>query len=327
VTLAVPCRNEERHLEACLRSLQAQEYPPERIEILVAEGRSTDASRRILARLAHEDPRIRVLDNPERIQAAGMNRLIRAARGELILRIDVHSDYAPSYVRACVETLERTGADNVGGAPVPRARTPFQRALCAALDSPLGVGGAPHRSATHEGFVDTVFLGAFRREVFDRIGLYDPRAVTNEDAELNQRLLAAGGRIYLSRAIEVGYFPRESFRALARQYFRYGAGRARTLLKHRRLPTLRPVLPFLGAVGGAVLTATSFLHPLTLPALGAYLFLCAIEAIRVGRRAGPTAIPLVAAIFPVLHLAHASGFAVGLARYLARPDWERPAIG
>jgi glycosyltransferase involved in cell wall biosynthesis len=321
VTIAMPCFNEERYIEACIASVQRQDYPPDRIEILVADGRSTDRTREVLAGLAAADPRIRVVDNPERLQAAGMNRLIAEARGDLVVRMDVHCEYAPSYVRACVEVMQRTGADNVGGAQRARARTRFQKALCAALDSPLGVGGAAYRSPDREGFVDTVFLGAFRRAVFEQVGVYDPRAITNEDAELNQRLLASGGRIFLSRDIEVYYYPRDSFRSLARQYFKYGQGRARTLLKHRKLPTVRPLVPFFLVVGGGVLIVTSPVQPATGPAFAAYAAACAVEAVRVGRKAGWSAVPLVWAIFPTLHVSHGLGFARGLLRYLRDPDW------
>jgi glycosyltransferase involved in cell wall biosynthesis len=322
VTIAMPCFNEEAYIEACIASVQAQDYPRDRIEILVADGRSTDRTRAVLAALTASDPRIRVIDNPERLQAAGMNRIIADASGDLIVRMDVHCEYAPSYVRSCVEVMQRTGADNVGGAQRARARSRFQKALCAALDSPLGVGGAAYRSSDREGYVDTVFLGAFRRAVFEQVGVYDPRAVTNEDAELNQRLLACGGRIYLSRDIEVYYYPRDSFRSLARQYFKYGQGRARTLLKHRTLPTVRPLLPFFLVVGGGLLLITSPVQPLTPALFTAYAAICAAEAVRVGRRAGWSAVPMVWGIFPTLHVAHGLGFARGLARYLLRPDWE-----
>jgi succinoglycan biosynthesis protein ExoA len=322
VTIAMPCFNEEGYIEACIRSVQAQDYPRDRIEILVADGRSTDRTREVLARLGEEDPRIRVIDNPDRLQSAGMNQLIAEARGEVIVRMDVHCEYAPSYLRACVEVLERTGADNVGGAQRARAMSRFQKALCAALDSPFGVGGAAYRSADKEGFVDTVFLGAFRRSVFERIGSYDPRAITNEDAELNQRLLAVGGRIYLSRDIEVHYYPRDSFKKLALQYYKYGQGRARTLLKHRTLPTVRPLIPFFLVVGGGVLLITSPVQPLTPIAFSAYAAACAVEAVRVGRKAGWSAVPIVFAIFPTLHVSHGVGFARGLLRYLRAPDWS-----
>jgi hypothetical protein len=262
-----------------------------------------------------------VIDNPDRLQAAGLNQIVREARGDVIVRMDVHCEYAPSYVRACVETLDRTGADNVGGAQRARARSGFQHALCAALTSPLGVGGAKYRSADQEGFVDTVFLGAFRRKVFESIGLYDPKAITNEDAELNQRLIAAGGKVYLSRDIEVHYYPRDSFKTLAKQYFKYGRGRARTLLKLGRFLSLRPVIPFFMVVGGAAMLLLPPLWPVAPLAIGGYLLATGAEAIRVGRDLGPAAIPTVWAIFPVLHASHGVGFAAGLLRYLREPDW------
>ena len=231
------------------------------------------------------------MDNPERLQAPGMNRMIREARGDVIVRMDVHSDYAGDYVRRCIEVLDRTGADNVGGAARPRANTFFQRALCAALESPLGVGGSKYRDESFEGFVETIFPGAFRRRVFEKIGLYDPCAVTNEDAELNQRLIDSGGKIYLSRDIVVHYYPRESFRALSKQYFKYGHG-ARMPSLLAALP-VRPAVPFLLVCGGAALLATSAIQPMT-PSPSAATRSHRSSAVRVGRRkAGALAIPVV----------------------------------
>jgi glycosyltransferase involved in cell wall biosynthesis len=325
VTVGLPCLDEERHVEACLRSVLTQDYPADRMEILVADGGSTDGTRAIVERIAGEDRRVALVDNPGRLQSAGMNEVIRRARGDVIVRMDVHADYAADYVRRSVEVLQRTGADNVGGAARARAETPFQRALCAALSSPLGVGGSKYRSAANEGFVETVWNGAFPRRVFEQVGLYDPAAVTNEDAELNQRIRAAGGRIYLSREIVVYYLPRDRAPALARQYFRYGRGRARTLLKHRRLLSLRPVIPFLMVLCGAALVATSPFHGLTPAALGAYAALTGLEAVRVGRGLSAREVLTVWAIFPLLHVSHGVGFGAGLLHYARHPDWREPA--
>ncbi len=322
VTIAMPAYNEEKYIEACIASVQAQDYPAELIEILVADGRSTDRTRDILAELAGDDPRIKVIDNPERLQAAGLGEMVKQAMGDVIVRMDVHCEYAPDYVRKCVETLERTRADNVGGAQRAKAKSLFQKALCAALSSPLGVGGAKYRSADAEGFVDTVFLGAFRRKIFETVGLWDPKAITNEDAELNQRILDSGGQIYLSRDIVVHYFPRDTFKTLAKQYYKYGRGRARTLLKLGSFPTLRPLIPFLMTTGGAVLAANPLLWPIAGPAFATYALATGAEAIRVGRSLGPAAIPMVWAMFPVLHVSHGVGFAAGLLQYLRKPDWE-----
>jgi glycosyltransferase involved in cell wall biosynthesis len=324
VTIAMPCLDEERYIEACLDSVLAQDYPADRLEILVADGGSRDRTRELVAQVAARDGRVVLVDNPGRLQTAGMNEVIRRARGDVIVRMDVHCEYARDYVRRCVEVLARTGADNVGGAQRAHATTRFQRALCAALQSPLGVGGASYRSADNEGFVDTVFLGAFLRRVFETVGLYDPGAITNEDAELNQRIHDGGGTVYLSPEIVVHYHPRASFRALAKQYYRYGRGRARTLLKHRRLLSIRPVLPAAMVAGGAALVATSALQPVTPLAFGAYAALTGLEAVRVGWRAGLALIPTVWAIFPVLHVAHGVGFGAGLAHYLRHPDWDEP---
>jgi succinoglycan biosynthesis protein ExoA len=323
VTIAMPAYNEEKYIEACIASVQVQDYPKDLIEILVADGRSTDRTREILAQLAAVDARIKVIDNPERLQAAGLGHIVKQAQGDVIVRMDVHCEYAPDYVRKCVETLERTGADNVGGAQRARAKSLFQRALCAALSSPLGVGGAKYRSEDAEGFVDTVFLGAFRRKVFETIGLWDPAAITNEDAELNQRIVDGGGQVYLSRDIVVHYFPRETFKALAKQYYKYGRGRARTLLKHGTFPTLRPLVPFLMTSGAATLVALPPLWPAAAAAFTTYALAAGAEAVRVGRKVGVAAVPLVWAMFPVLHLAHGAGFAAGLARYLRKPDWPQ----
>jgi succinoglycan biosynthesis protein ExoA len=322
VTIAMPAFNEERFIEGCIRSVQAQDYPADRIEILIADGRSTDRTRELIAQLAEVDPRIKMIDNPDKLQAPGLNRLVRESTGDIIVRMDVHCEYAPDYVRRCVEVLEQTGADNVGGAQRAKAKTFFQRALCAALSSPLGVGGAAYRSAEAEGPVDTVFLGAFRRRVFETVGMWDPGAITNEDAELNQRILAAGGQVYLSRDIVVHYFPRDSFKSLALQYFKYGRGRARTLLKLGTFPKLRPVLPFLMVSSGALMLALPPLWPLVPAAVATYALATGAEAVRVGRGVGAAAIPLVWAMFPVLHASHGTGFAAGLLRYLRAPDWS-----
>lgn len=320
VTIAMPSYNEERHIEACLRSVLAQTYPADRMEVLVADGGSLDHTREIVARVAAEDPRVRLLDNSEhRIQSRGMNLCIRRSRGEYILITDVHAEYARDYVAKIVEAFLATGADVVGGAQRARAETWFQRALCAALTSPLGVGGAAYRSPTARGWVNTVFPGSFRRAILERVGLYDVHAVTNEDAELMQRVQEAGGRVWLSDEVVVHYYPRRSLGALARQYYRYGDGRARTLLIRGRFLVLRPLIPFLGLVTGITLIVVPPLQPLLPLAVGLYLAATAFEAVRVGRAAGRAAIPVVWAIFPTLHFSHALGFARGLLRHSLSP--------
>jgi succinoglycan biosynthesis protein ExoA len=323
VTVAIPCLDEEAYIEASINGVQAQLWPRDRLEILVADGMSVDATREILGRLAAGDSRIRLVDNPQRIPAAGLNECIRRARGDVIIRMDARAEYAPDFVQKCVAVLDRTGADNVGGAVLPKAKTFFQRCVGAALQSPLGLGGSKYRQSADDGFVESVWPGAFDRRVFERVGLFDPNAVTHEDAELNQRILQFGGRVYRSHEIVSHYYPRESMRALARQYFKFGQGRARTLLKHGRLLSLRPALPFLGLVSETLVVGVTPWHIGGL-SLAGYALATGAEAVRVGRSEGLAAIPVVWAIFPVLHASHGAGFAVGLAKYLLRPDWAPP---
>lgn len=328
-TIIIPCLNEEAYIEPVLRAAMTQMYPPSLLEILVCDGGSTDRTRDIVARLAAGDRRVTLVDNPGRFPSAGMNEGIKRARGEVIVRMDAHAEYAPDYVAAAIDALRRTGAATAGGAARSRARTAFQRALCAALTSPLGVGGSAYRDPSREGFVESVWGGAFRREVFEEVGLFDGEARANEDAELNQRIIEAGGTVFLSRDIVAFYYPRSSLRALGAQYFGYGKGRARTLLRRRRLLSPRPLVPCAMVTGMAGLTLLAIAWPAAWPlpaaAMMGYAALVAAEAARVARRTEARLFPRIAAIFPVMHVAHGAGVWAGIGRSIGArlPDPDR----
>ena len=345
-SIIIPCLNEAPHLETVLRAAMEQRYPRELFEILVADGGSDDGSRDIVARLAEEDPRVVLIDNPERFQSAGLNAAIRRARGKVIVRMDAHADYADTYVEASIAVLRRTGAANAGGAARPRYKTAFQQALCAALGSPLGVGGSAYRDPSREGFVESVWGGAYRREAFEQVGLFDGEARANEDAELNQRIIEAGGTIYLSREIISYYYPRSSLAALARQYFVYGQGRARTLLKRGKLLSIRPLVPFMLVTGLGFLVALTLALPQWWPLLAAALMMYAagvvLESLRVvfppgslgttepaARKERLAVFARLLVIFPTMHLAHGLGVWKGLllhaVRGLPRGEPERLA--
>lgn len=332
VSVVIPCLNEEASIRECLDSVISQSYPIDNLEIIVADGGSTDNTLNIISSFASSHPTasIRVINNPERIQAVGCNRAIAESCGEVIVRMDAHAHYRHDYIAECVSALAKTGAETVGGAQRAIWRTPFQRAMAATLESPLAVGGAAYRNPLREGFVDTVWLGAFRRSAFERIGLFDPRAVTNEDAELNHRIAQTGGKVFLSRDIVAHYYPRNSLRALARQYFRYGIGRARTSLKHRRLLSLRPLGPFglvltLLFLGLAALVSVEAETALVIVS-STYLASLALEASRIGIRRGLYLMPDAMAILATIHFAWGSGFLVGLIRYALRPDWKQEPV-
>lgn len=320
-TIVIPCLQERTYIEAAVRAAATQRYPRDRIEIFVVDGGSDDGTREIVKELAEEDPRIVLLDNRAQLQAAGLNLGIRRARGDVIVRMDAHAEYDAGYVSAAVTALARTGALVVGGAMRPRSHTRFQRALCAALSSPLGAGGSPCRDPEREGFVESVWCGAFRRETFELVGLFDEEARTNEDAELCQRILERGGRVYQSRAVLGHYYPRGSMGALLRQYFRYGLGRARTYRKRGRLPSIRPMLPFATVAMAFALLLIVLVFPSFAPwlvcAASAYALVVVMEASRVSLQQDLSIwqVPVVAAIFPAMHLAHGFGFGLGLLLY------------
>lgn len=243
VSAVVPCRNEKDHIDVCIRSLLAQEPPPGDFEIIVADGMSDDGTRDILRHMAGEHFRLRVVDNPRRTTPCGMNAGILAARGRYIAIMGAHSRYAPDYLRRSVEVMEETGADNVGGAMFLEAESWIQRAIAAAHHSCFSVGGARWHNPSYEGPTDTVFGGVYRREVFQRIGLFDEELVRNQDDEFNLRLIRAGGKIWHSPHIKSWYRPRASLRALFRQYAQYGYWKVRVIQKHKLPASIRHLVP------------------------------------------------------------------------------------
>ena len=217
VSVIVPCRNERDQVETCLRSILAQESPTGDFEVIIADGLSDDGTLEVLKELQKEDSRLRIIDNPSRIVATGLNSAIRLAHGDVIIRMDSHTRYASDYMRQCVAVLKETGADNVGGPWVAEGQGLISQAIAAAFQSAFSVGGARGHDPNYEGLLDTVYLGCWPREIFDRIGMFDEELVRNQDDEFNLRILKAGGRIWQSPRIKSWYTPRESLRLLFQQ--------------------------------------------------------------------------------------------------------------
>ncbi|MDW8119910.1 MAG: glycosyltransferase family 2 protein, partial [Chloroflexota bacterium] len=208
VSAIIPCRNEERHIADCLDSIVANDYPKERLEVLVVDGQSTDRTRAIVQDYARRYPFIRLLDNPKRIIPSAMNIGIRSARGEVIMKMDAHSTYAPDYIRRCVEALLEYGADNAGGRLVhtPGANTLTAHAIARALMHPFGSLNSFFRvGSPGPRWADTAAFGCYRREVFERIGLFREDLTRSSDIDFNRRLLRQGGKILLVPAA-VGYY-------------------------------------------------------------------------------------------------------------------------
>ncbi|MCL0030147.1 glycosyltransferase family 2 protein [Thermodesulfovibrionales bacterium] len=309
ISILIPCYNEEKHIKDCLDSI-IDDYVIDNAEILIADGMSTDDTRKIVEDYIKKYPDIiiKLINNEKRHQSYSLNMGIDRAQGNVIVRIDAHARYPKGYVRACVELLERTGADNVGGATYAQGKTRFQKLVARAMRHPIGVGNAKFRLGNYKGFVDTVFPGTFRKSLFKKLGYFDP--YTSEDAEFNLRILKSGGKIYLDSSIKIEYFPRDTLKGLVRQYFNYGKGRCRTTLKHRQFTSWRQLAPIalvLVLVGSLIL---SFLNPLFLLPPLAYLslmFFASWTALR-GENSGVGDIFLLAIIFMSMHVSYGCGF-------------------
>ena len=235
ITVVCPIRNEERHIAGCLQSILHQDYHPARMEILVVDGMSDDGTRAVVRRLQAQDTRVKLLNNPDRIVPVAMNIGIKQARGEIIVRVDGHAEIAENYLSACVHHLAQTGAACVGG-PIASINTTYiGRGIALAMSFPFGVGNSRFRTSNFSGYVDTLAFGAYRREIFDRIGWFDEEMVRCQDDELNYRLRKYGGQIYMTPDINSKYFPRASLKKLWRQYFQYGFWKVRVMQKHTRM--------------------------------------------------------------------------------------------
>ena len=320
VTLIVPIRNEQDHIAACLRSIREQTYPAELLEVIVVDGESSDQTRRIVLEEAGDDPRIRLIPNPARSTAEGFNLGIQHASGTYVGQVSGHSSLPPEYVAAAVEALDRTAAWSVGGRVVRRATTPMQHAIAVATSSPIGVGDSTHNYATQAGWVETVFPGFWRRDVFDRIGLLDPQMVVNEDNEFSLRIRRAGGRIWYEPAIGVEYTPRSSLAALFKQYRGYALGKMRVLRKHRGGLGVRHFVPaiwlLLLVAGGVAALIVSQIRWFWLAGVMLYLGALVVAGLRLKTPAA-TWWRITAAI-AVLHIAYGIGTWQGLAKWSSR---------
>jgi len=325
VSIVLPCRNEEPYIGACLDSILAGDYPRDRLEVLVLDGRSDDRTREIVAQRAGRAPAIRLLDNPQRVTPAALNLGIRAARGEVILRMDAHVEYPPHYVTRLVAALEATGADNVGCllATVPADSSPVARAIAVATAHRFGVGNSYFRiGTTVPRWVDTVAFGCWRREVFERIGLFDEDLVRNQDDEFNFRLVARGGRILLLPDVVARYYARRTLGQLARMFYQYGYYKPLVARKVGRVMTVRQLVPalfLLTLTGAAALGAWVPLAAWAGAAAGAaYAAVDLGCAAAAAPRHGPRAALALAAAFPIIHFSYGLGFLAGLVGHRSR---------
>ncbi len=336
LSIVIPVRNEANYIERCIDTIYAQDFAGHGYEVIAVDGMSSDGTTEKLKTLKSKYPNLKVLDNPKRTVSSGVNVGVRNSTGDIVFRMDAHAEYGDDYIRNCLEVMEQTGADNVGGPAIPLAggRSPRSQAIALAHLSPFALGGGAFRNLRAEGYVPTVWPGCFRREVFRRVGLLDERLTRTEDIEFNNRLVRSGGRIYLSPRIKSYYICRTRLRYLWRQRWRDGIGVVHTMLISHDAPKLRHFVPLLfigslavlaflalagrGWLRGAALRLLAF-EALTYALSCAYFSLRTLTLPRELRqltrneRVHPLAILLQPLVFATLHFSYGLGSLWGLA--------------
>lgn len=307
--MVIPVHNEERAVVAAVGSALGQVGAPP-LEVIVADGASSDGTRAAILALAHGDARVRLIANPGGKTPSGLNAAIQAARGDVIVRCDAHSVLPDDYIATAIEVLAASGADVVGGTMHAVGRGFWQRAIAMAMTTPVGVGDARFHTGGPPGPVDTVYLGVFQRPALERVGLFDESLERNQDYELNHRIRSSGGEVYFDPSLAVDYVPRANLKTLARQYRQYGMWKRLVL---RRFPEslrwrqLAAPLLVVGLIASIVLVL--FGQPLLAGLVpGVYLLaLLGSATVELARRRdfAALALPLV---LPTMHLSWAIGF-------------------
>lgn len=324
VTLVMPIRNEAAYIARALGAVLAQDYPRELMEVLVADGMSTDGTREIVAGMQADDARVCLLDNQGRYVATGLNAALRAARGEIIVRADGHCEIEPDYVRRCVIHLSEDDVDGVGGPIETVGVTYAARAIALAMSSGFGVGGSAFRTIKDRRMlVESVAFPAYTRRAVEAAGFFDEELIRNQDDEYNYRLGAMGRRILLAPDVRSRYYSRGGLCSLGRQYFGYGYWKVRVMQKHFRQMRARQFAPplFVATLLGALALAPFGMWGrwLFIALVGVYAAVNLSAALLTATRARAwRLLPLLPAAFAVLHFAYGLGFLKGLFKFRGR---------
>ncbi len=322
VTIVVACRHENLHIREFLDSLVKLDRANFVLEVLIADGMSTDGTRQILADFAQTYAWCRILDNPGQIVSTGLNQAVLLSTSEFIVRMDAHTVYEPNYVVRCIAVLQAksaAGVVNVGGPQRSRAQRYWQRAIRAGYHSAFASGGARFRDDSYGGPVDTVPYGCWRRDSLIGIGLFDETLMRNQDDELNLRIRLAGGIVWQDPSIVSWYSPRTTLSGLFRQYFQFGFWRVAVLRKYPREGYPRHFVPGVAALLALCLVLMIGLGiersaaALVLSFFGVvYLALSAYASLRSASREGWGLLPALPITFAVYQSAYAAGFCLGL---------------
>lgn len=317
VTVIIPTRQEQATIGKCLDSVLRNSYPLDKLEVIVVDGMSNDGTREIVEEYSGQYPAINLVDNPRLIAPVAINIGIRAAHGDIIVILGAHSHIDKNFIPQSVKTLSaQPKVDCVGGVARSVGTGLIGETIASALSSPFGVGNARFRTGTYKGFVDTVAFGAYRREVFERIGFFDEIFIRNQDDEFNYRLTKSGGKIYLTPQIQYHYYVRPSLHKLWSQYFQYGYWKIRVIQKHKLPASWRHIVPasfVISLVGSSILTIWSSwgLYALSTIA-GSYLAASLLFSSIISIKKGWRYLPLLPLAFGAIHFGYGLGFLKGL---------------
>jgi len=331
ISIVIPCRNEEKFIEKCLKSILDQDYPKEKLEVLVVDGMSVDRTREIIASYSKKHSNLKLIDNHKKITPTAINTGIQNSKGGVIIVLGAHTFVEGDFISKNIKYLQQTKADCVGGRVKAVGRGFWGKVISFIMSSPFGVGDARFRYSDREGYADTVAFGAYRREIFQKIGLFDENFRYGQDAELNFRLIKSGGKIFFTPRIESYYYVRSSLSELWCQYFRYGYSKAKLFRKHETLASVRSIVPtifllalFFSGVLGLFLKPFSFLF---FGVCLAYLFLNIIFSFQISFKNGFKYFFPVMITFPVLHFSYGLGFLKGILDFLILKKEIKSDIG
>jgi glycosyltransferase involved in cell wall biosynthesis len=305
ISVILPVLNEERHLEEAVHSILSQDYQG-KLEVILAVGPSRDRTLEIAQSISRRDSRVVLVDNPSGRTAAGLNIALNKSQSPVVVRVDGHAHIPNDYLTLIVEILNKTGAVNVGGVMAAVGTTPFERAVAGAMRSPLGVGASRFHTGGEAGIVDTVYLGAFRREALVAIGGFDERFTRAQDWELNFRLRENGGVVYFDPRLHVTYRPRSTVQALAKQYFEYGRWRRVVSRRHSGTINYRYLAPPFALVGFTLSLIAGFFLPILFIPAAIYLLFVLAASVRIASSIREYFLLLT--VIPTMHFAWGAGF-------------------
>jgi glycosyltransferase involved in cell wall biosynthesis len=323
ISIVIPCYNEEKFIEALMQNLMEQDYPKELLEIIFADGNSTDGTRQLIKNYMEKLANVVCLDNPERYVPTGLNRAIHQSKGEIIIRMDAHSVYPSNYCTVLVEKLHEHHADNVGGVwdTQPGADTNEAKAIVLATSHPLGIGNADYRlGGDRDKEVDTVPFGCFRRDVFERFGYFDPQLIRNQDDELNGRIVKGGGKIVLIPSLKIKYFARENREKLAAMFYQYGLFKPLVNIKLGSPATLRQFVPpiFVASLTVLLLAGIFSLFFLKLFFLELFIYGIAVgwTSFTLTNNGKSNLFVHTLLTFPVIHISYGIGYIFGIIKFV-----------